>query len=82
MSRYVKEFVEIGEGGSLDELIASLLALRESLPEAGAADVRMRGDDVFGRRISISFLRPLSEEEAACEARYATGARDLLDRAA
>jgi hypothetical protein len=26
---------------------------------------------VFGRTLSISFMRPLTDEEAACEGRYA-----------
>jgi hypothetical protein len=30
----------------------------------------MRGDDVFGRHLAISFLRPLTAEEAAVEGRY------------
>ncbi len=37
----------------------------------------MKGDDVFGRRLSISYFRELTSEEAACEARYS--APDLPD---
>jgi len=31
----------------------------------------MRGDDIFGRHLSISYLRPQTAEEAECDARYA-----------
>ena len=30
----------------------------------------MKGDDVFGRRMSISYFRELNEEEATLDARY------------
>ena len=30
----------------------------------------MKGDDVFGRRLSISYFRELTEEEASVEGRY------------
>jgi hypothetical protein len=37
MSRYVKEFLEIKEFTSLDELITKLGELRENLPESASA---------------------------------------------
>jgi hypothetical protein len=40
------------------------------LPKDADPELRMKGDDVFGRRLSISYFRQLTEEEAACEARY------------
>jgi hypothetical protein len=33
--------------------------------------MRLRGDDIFGRKLSISYLRDQTREEAECEARYA-----------
>ena len=72
MTRMIKDYVQVGECPSLDSLIARLTEIRDSLPAAaGAAEVRMRGDDVFGRHLSVGFTRPLTAEEAACEARYA-----------
>ena len=54
--------------------------LREALPEGAEADLRMRGDDIFGRRLSISFLRPQTQDEAACDARYDDAYRQSRER--
>jgi hypothetical protein len=70
MGRRVKDFIEISEYTSLDQLINTLTAIRDNLPEDAEPELRLKGDDVFGRRMSISYFRKLSEEEAACEARY------------
>jgi hypothetical protein len=75
MSRMVKDFIEIKDYASLDELIESLTAARESLAADAQAEVKLRGDDVFGRRLSIAFMRPQTAEEAECEARYADAYR-------
>lgn len=77
MTRMIRDFVEVNDHVSLDHLIQQLTELRSSLPISAAADVRMRGDDVFGRTLCISYLRPQTAEEAALDARYA----DALDRA-
>ena len=70
MARRVKDFVEISDYTSLDQLINTLTAVRDSLPEDAEPELRMKGDDVFGRRLSISYFRELTAEEAECEARY------------
>ena len=70
MGRRVKDFIEISEYTSLDQLINTLTAIRDSLPPEAEPELRMKGDDVFGRRLSISYFRELNNEEAACEARY------------
>lgn len=75
MSRKVKEFIEIGDYTSLDTLIEKLIEVRASLPEEAQAEVKMKGDDVFGRQLSVSFFRPQTAEEAACDARYAEAYR-------
>jgi hypothetical protein len=67
----IKDYVEIGDHVSLDRLIERLTELRDGLPEGAEAELRMRGDDVFGRHLCIGFLRPQTPEEAACEGRYA-----------
>ena len=64
MTRRVKEFVDIRDHSSLDELIHKLIELRDSLPENSDAELRLRGDDVFGRRITITYLRDQTAEEA------------------
>ena len=70
MGRRVKDFIEISEYTSLDQLINTLTAIRDNLPENAEPELRMKGDDVFGRRLSISYFRELTAEEAACEERY------------
>src|SRR3982750_3820144 len=50
MSRRVKEFVDIGEHVSLEELIGKLAAIRDELPEGCEAEMRLRGAEGFGRR--------------------------------
>lgn len=80
MSRRVKDYIDIKDHASLDDLIARLVDLRGSLPDDAEAELRLRGDDVFGRKLSISYLRELTQEEAECEARYAdAGAAALRD---
>lgn len=80
MSRFVKEFIEVNEIGSLDELIAKLEQVRDSLPETAEAEVKLRGDDIFGRQLCISYKRPQTSDEAECEARYATAYRESRER--
>lgn len=70
MRRRVKDFIEVSDYTSLDKLIATLTAIRDSLPEGSEPELKMKGDDIFGRRLSISYFRELTSEEAACEARY------------
>lgn len=70
MGRRVKDFIEISEYTSLDQLINTLTAIRDSLPQDAEPELRMKGDDVFGRRMSISYSRELTAEEATLDARY------------
>ena len=64
MSRRVKEFVDVSDHVSIDDLIEKLTAIRDSLPEDADAELRLRGDEVFGQRITISYFRPQTAEEA------------------
>lgn len=59
---------------SLDQMIDLLASVRDNLP-AGAIEpkVQMRGDDVFGRHLTVSYLRPQTSEEVARDARYGPG---------
>ena len=79
MRRRVKDFIEISDYTSLDGLIGALTAVRDSLPDDAEPELKLRGDDVFGRRISICYFRELTVEEAECEGRYAP--ETLKDRA-
>jgi hypothetical protein len=71
MRRKVKDFIEIRDHTSLDVLIERLMEIRDGLPDSAEAEVRMKGDDVFGRKLCISYFRQQTDEEAACDARYA-----------
>src|SRR5215217_6969762 len=71
MRRRVKEFVEISDHTSLDMLIKTLVAIRDSLPGDADPEMKLRGDDLFGRRLSIAYFRELTPEESALEERYA-----------
>jgi len=70
MNRLVRDYIDIPNHIELDDLIATLTQLRETLPEHAQAEMRLRGDDIFGRRLTISFLRARTEDEAACEDKY------------
>ena len=80
MSRKVKEFIEIKDYTSLDDLIERLIAVRDHLPEDADPEVKMKGDDVFGRQLCVSFFRPQTTEEAECDARYAEAYRQSRER--
>lgn len=80
MSRRVKEFIEIEDHSSLDDLIAKLSEVRDGLPANSEAELRLRGDDVFGRKLSISYFRDQTAEEADCEARYAKACKEAREK--
>ena len=80
MSRRVKDFIEIEDHSSLDELIAKLSEVRDGLPANSEAELRLRGDDVFGRKLSISYFRDQTAEEADCEARYAKACKEAREK--
>ena len=73
MGRRVKDFIEISDYTSLDSLINTLTAIRDNLPADAEPELKLRGDDVFGRRLTICYLRELTDEEVECNARYTGG---------
>ena len=80
MSRRVKDFVDIADHVSLDDLIAKLAEVRASLADDAGAELRLRGDEVFGQRITISYFRDQTPEEAEIEKRYAEAAKEAKER--
>ena len=80
MSRRVKEFIDIEDHSSLDALIGKLSRLREELPEDCEAELKLRGDDIFGHRLTITYFRAQTAEEAECEQRYAEAAREAKEQ--
>jgi hypothetical protein len=80
MSRRVKDYVEVADQVSIDELIEKLTIIRDALPDGSDAELRLRGDEIFGHRITISYFRPQTDEEAAVEKRYSKEAREAKAR--
>ena len=82
MPRRVKDFIEISDFTSLDTLIRYLETIRDNLPKDHEAELQIRGDDVFGRRLTITYFREQTPEEVELEQRYsaANGAIDQLQR--
>lgn len=80
MSRRVKEFVDVVDQLSIDDLINKLTEIRDNLPEDADAELRLRGDEVFGRRITICYSREQTADEAEVEKRYANEAREAKER--
>jgi hypothetical protein len=80
MSRRVKEFVDVADQLSIDELISRLIEIRDALPQDAGAELRLRGDETFGRRITISYFRKQTNEEAEIEKRYAEATREAKKR--
>ena len=70
MPRRVKDFIDISEFTSLDDLIRYLETIRDNLPEGHDAEMKIRGDEVFGKRLTITYSREQTAEEAALESRY------------
>jgi len=68
--RRVKDFIDISEYTSLDDLIRYLKTIRDNLPSDCDAELKIRGDDVFGKRLTITYFREMTAEEAELEARY------------
>jgi hypothetical protein len=71
--RRVKDFIDISEYTSLDDLIRYLEAIRDNLPPDHQAELKIRGDEVFGRRLTISYFREQTAEEVELESKYAGG---------
>lgn len=68
--RRAKDFIEISDYTSLDALIRFLETIRDNLPDDCEPELKMRGDDVFGRRLTITYMRQLTPEEEALDAKY------------
>lgn len=70
MPRRVKDFIDISEFTSLDSLIRYLQTIRDNLPDGCEAEMKIRGDDVFGRRLTITYFREQTPEEVDLESKY------------
>jgi hypothetical protein len=74
--RRVKDFIDISEYTSLDDLIRYLETIRDNLPPEHQAELKIRGDEVFGRRLTISYFREQTPEEVEVESKYDAAAHD------
>jgi hypothetical protein len=74
--RRVKDFIDISEYTSLDDLIRYLETIRDNLPPDHQAELKIRGDEVFGRRLTITYFREQTPEEVELESKYSAGAKD------
>ena len=76
MPRRVKDFIDISEYTSLDDLIRYLEAIRDNLPPEHQAEMKIRGDEIFGRRLTITYFREQTPDEIELESKYSPGDRD------
>lgn len=74
--RRVKDFIDISEFTSLDDLIRYLETIRDNLPSDHQAELKIRGDEIFGRRLTITYFREQTPEEAELESKYNGGDDD------
>jgi hypothetical protein len=74
--RRVKDFIDISEYTSLDDLIRYLETIRDNLPPEHQAELKIRGDEVFGKRLTISYFREQTPEEVELESKYAAGGEE------
>jgi hypothetical protein len=77
--RRVKDFIDISEYTSLNDLIRYLETIRDNLPPEHQAELKIRGDEVFGRRLTVTYFREQTPEEAELENKYAAGDPDGAD---
>jgi hypothetical protein len=77
--RRVKDFIEISDYTSLETLIRYLETIRDNLPKDHEAELQIRGDDVFGRRLTITYFREQTPEEVEIEERYSNGENAAMD---
>ena len=76
MPRRVKDFIDISEYTSLDDLIRYLETIRDNLPPDHQAELKIRGDEIFGRRLTITYFREQTPEEVQLESKYSGSDED------
>ena len=79
MPRRVKDFIDISEYTSLDDLIRYLRTIRDNLPPEHQAELKIRGDEIFGRRLTITYFREQTPDEVELESKYGAGDADGMD---
>jgi hypothetical protein len=74
--RRVKDFIDISEYTSLDDLVRYLETIRDNLPPEHQAELRIRGDEVFGRRLTITYFREQTPDEIELDSKYSAAEGD------
>lgn len=74
--RRVKDFIDISEYTSLEDLIRYLETIRDNLPDDHQAELKIRGDEIFGRRLTITYFREQTPDEVELESKYAGSDKD------
>jgi type IV secretory pathway ATPase VirB11/archaellum biosynthesis ATPase len=72
MRRRDREVIDIGECTPLEAVLERLQALRGNLSDEAQPIVKVSGDDNFGWRLTVTYFRETTAEEAEIEARYAS----------
>ena len=80
MPRRIKDFIDISEYTSLDDLIRYLETIRDNLPPEHEAELKIRGDDVFGRRLTITYFREQTRDEAELEVKYGDANDPMIEQ--
>jgi hypothetical protein len=70
--RRVKDFIDISEYTSLDDLIRYLETIRDNLPPEHQAELKIRGDEIFGRRLTITYFREQTPDEVELDSKYSS----------
>ena len=76
MPRRIKDFIDISEYTSLDDLIRYLQTIRDNLPPEHEAELKIRGDEIFGRRLTITYFREQTPEELELQSKYGSEDED------
>ena len=79
MPRRVKDVIDISEYTSLDDLIRYLETIRDNLPPDHQAEMNIRGDEVFGRRLTVTYFREQTPDEVELETKYGRGDASGMD---
>ena len=70
MKRRIKEFIEIEDHNSIDDLITRLIEVRDSLPPESEAELRLRATTFSAGSVDLLLPRP-DRRGAEFETRYA-----------
>lgn len=68
--RRIRDIIDIAEFCTLDDLIEQLVSFRDKLDAASEPQICIRGDEIFGQKLTIRYYRLQTKEEVELEERY------------